>query len=34
VKKLTIDAGQVFSGETAEKFEPAAPFKFLPAKAD
>lgn len=34
VKKLTIDAGQVFSGETAEKFEPATPFKFLPAKTD
>jgi choloylglycine hydrolase len=34
VKKLTIDGGQVFSGETADKFEAAAPFKFLPAKAD
>ncbi|WP_244532230.1 linear amide C-N hydrolase [Methylocapsa palsarum] len=31
VKKLTIDKGQVFSGETADKFEAAAPFKFLPA---
>ena len=34
VKKLTIDAGQVFSGETADKFAPAAPFKFLPAKPE
>jgi penicillin V acylase-like amidase (Ntn superfamily) len=34
VKKLTIDHGQVFSGETADKFEPATPFKFLPAKAE
>jgi choloylglycine hydrolase len=34
VKKLTIDGGQVFSGEAADKFEPAAPFKFLPAKAE
>jgi choloylglycine hydrolase len=34
VKKLTIDAGQVFSGETADEFAPAVPFKFLPAKAD
>jgi len=34
VKKLTIDAGQVFPGETADKFAPAAPFKFLPAKPE
>ena len=31
VKKLTIDSGQVFAGEVADKFEPATPFKFLPA---
>jgi choloylglycine hydrolase len=31
VKKLTIDKGEVFSGETAGKFEAAAAFKFLPA---
>jgi choloylglycine hydrolase len=29
VKKLTIDKGQVFAGEVADKFEPATPFKFL-----
>jgi penicillin V acylase-like amidase (Ntn superfamily) len=29
VKKLTIDRGQVFAGEVADKFEPATPFKFL-----
>jgi penicillin V acylase-like amidase (Ntn superfamily) len=34
VRKLTIDRGEVFSGETADKFEPAAPFKFLPASPD
>jgi penicillin V acylase-like amidase (Ntn superfamily) len=33
VKKLTIQNGEVFSGETAEQFKDAAPFKFLPASA-
>ena len=33
VKKLTIQNGEVFSGETAEQFKDAAPFKFLPATA-
>jgi penicillin V acylase-like amidase (Ntn superfamily) len=31
VKKLTIQNGEVFSGETASQFKPAEPFKFLPA---
>jgi choloylglycine hydrolase len=31
VKKLTIADGEVFSGETAGKFEAAESFKFLPA---
>ena len=30
-KKLTIQNGEVFSGEVAENFKPAEPFKFLPA---
>ena len=30
-KKLTIQNGEVFSGETAASFKPAEPFKFLPA---
>ena len=30
VKKLTIQNGEVFSGETASQFKPAEPFKFLP----
>ncbi len=31
VKKLTIQNGEVFSGEVAEQFKNAEPFKFLPA---
>lgn len=31
VKKLTIQNGEVFSGETAGQFKPAELFKFLPA---
>ena len=31
VKKLTIQNGEVFSGEVAGSFEPAEPFRFLPA---
>jgi penicillin V acylase-like amidase (Ntn superfamily) len=31
VMKLTIEHGEVFSGETADKFTKAEPFKFLPA---
>ncbi|WP_428681896.1 linear amide C-N hydrolase [Reyranella sp.] len=31
VKKLTIQDGEVFSGETAAAFKAAEPFKFLPA---
>ena len=30
-KKLTIQNGEVFSGEVAGDFKPAEPFKFLPA---
>jgi choloylglycine hydrolase len=33
VMKLTIDAGQVFSGETAGSFVATQPFAFMPAKA-
>jgi penicillin V acylase-like amidase (Ntn superfamily) len=33
VRKLTIQNGEVFSGEAAEQFKDAAPFKFLPASA-
>jgi len=33
VRKLTIQNGEVFSGEVAEQFRDAAPFKFLPASA-
>ena len=32
VKKLTVSDGAIFSGNTAEKFEKAEPFKFLPAE--
>lgn len=32
VKKLTIQNGEVFSGEVAAQFKPAEPFKFLPAR--
>ena len=31
VKKLTIQNGEVFSGEVSGSFKPAEPFKFLPA---
>jgi len=30
VKKLTIQNGEIFSGEVATQFKPAEPFKFLP----
>ena len=33
VRKLTLTTGVILSGNAAEKFEPAAPFKFLPADA-
>ncbi|MGA8171031.1 MAG: linear amide C-N hydrolase [Methylocystis sp.] len=33
VRKLTIQNGEVFSGEVAEQFKDARPFKFLPASA-
>jgi penicillin V acylase-like amidase (Ntn superfamily) len=33
VKKLTIQHGEVFSGEVADQFKAADPFKFLPASA-
>ncbi|MBF0530110.1 MAG: linear amide C-N hydrolase [Deltaproteobacteria bacterium] len=32
VKKLTMAGGKVYAGNTASKFEPATPFKFLPAE--
>ena len=31
VKKLTVDGGRIYSGNAADKFEPAQPFAFLPA---
>ncbi len=31
VRKLTLQNGEVFSGEVADDFKPAEPFKFLPA---
>jgi choloylglycine hydrolase len=31
VRKLTISTGTIFSSNTAEKFEKAEPFTFLPA---
>ena len=34
VKKLTLQNGEVFSGETADQFKDAAPFKFLPASSE
>jgi penicillin V acylase-like amidase (Ntn superfamily) len=34
VKKLTVAGGEVYSGNAAGKFEPAQPFRFLPAKAE
>jgi penicillin V acylase-like amidase (Ntn superfamily) len=33
VMKLTIDNGQVYSGETAAAFVPTPSFKFMPAPA-
>jgi penicillin V acylase-like amidase (Ntn superfamily) len=30
VKKLTLTGGKVYSGNTADKFEPAKPFAFMP----
>ncbi|WP_245643709.1 linear amide C-N hydrolase [Paraburkholderia oxyphila] len=33
VMKLTIDAGQMYSGETADKFVPTPSFEFMPAHA-
>jgi penicillin V acylase-like amidase (Ntn superfamily) len=33
-KKLTMAGGKVFSGNAAASFEPAEPFKFLPATAE
>jgi choloylglycine hydrolase len=30
VKKLTLTGGKVYSGNAADKFEPAKPFAFLP----
>jgi choloylglycine hydrolase len=34
VKKLTLVGGKTFSGNAANEFEDAQPFKFLPAKAN
>ncbi|BCP53497.1 choloylglycine hydrolase [Kaistia sp. 32K] len=34
VKKLTIQHGEVFSGEVSGEFKPAKPFAFLPAKPE
>ena len=34
VRKLTIQNGEVFSGEVADQFKDADPFKFLPATAN
>lgn len=31
VKKLTLSGGRVYAGNTADRFEPAEPFAFLPA---
>jgi hypothetical protein len=33
VKKLPMTGGQIYAGNAASKFEPAAPFEFMPAKA-
>ena len=30
VKKLTLTGGKIYSGNAANKFEPAKPFAFLP----
>ncbi|TCT04744.1 linear amide C-N hydrolase [Aquabacter spiritensis] len=32
VKKLTLEGGRIYSGNAAARFEPAAPFVFLPGK--
>jgi hypothetical protein len=34
VKKLTLVGGKTFSGDAANEFEDAQPFKFLSAKAN
>ena len=34
VKKLTLQNGEVYSGETADQFKDAMPFKFLPASPE
>lgn len=34
VKKLTLTGGKVYAGNAAARFEPAAPFAFLPVKVD
>jgi penicillin V acylase-like amidase (Ntn superfamily) len=34
VKKLTVAGGRVYSGNVASRFEPAAPFTFLPVKVN
>lgn len=34
IKKLTIQHGEVFSGEVSGEFKPAEPFRFLPAKPE
>ena len=31
---LAVAGGRVFAGNAADKFVPAQPFKFLPAKVD
>ena len=31
-KKLTLTEGAVFAGNAAAQFQPATPFKFLPAE--
>jgi len=33
VKRLTVAGGRVYAGNVADRFEPAEPFAFLPAKA-
>ncbi len=34
IKKLTVAGGRIYSGNAADKFVPAQPFKFLPAQAE
>jgi hypothetical protein len=31
-KKLTLNGSAIFAGNAAAQFQPAAPFKFLPAE--